>query len=64
MKKKGARRTPHTKPDDVLNDDALGVAQGAHELVGDPLPELPIGRHALAPPSPPRIGRKEWDGRG
>jgi hypothetical protein len=40
---------PRTKPDDVLDNDILGVAQEAHELVGDPLPKLSINRHALAP---------------
>jgi hypothetical protein len=41
---------PRTKPDDVLNNNILGVAQEAHELVGDPLPKLSINRHVLAPP--------------
>lgn len=40
----------HTEPDDVLDDDALGVAQEGHELVRDPLPKLPIARHALTLP--------------
>jgi hypothetical protein len=33
-----------------LDNNVLRVAQEAHELVEDPLLELPIGRHALAYP--------------
>ena len=63
-KRNSVRRRAHTEPDDVLDDDALGVSQEGHELIGDPLPELPVARHALPPSSASSNRRTERDGSG